>query len=264
MRVALVLIALGFVLAPAVARADGDPASDVLYLQDVYLPYQRPSEGAAADLSAAVAEANRAGYPMKVAVIASVEDLGLVGSLFGKPQVYAGFLGAEIRSFFTGHLLVVMPSGFGAWFNRYDTAPQRKILAEEKIGPGDSEGLTRSAAAAVRALAMKDKSRPRVNDKVPPETRAIAARVKRGMVARLMYAVYDDSGKSREEVRVYGANLLLLAVLKDPLERAAGQLDEVRWKAPRFKKPQHLRFCVVGIDPLGNHSPASCAKLEVL
>jgi hypothetical protein len=262
-RVALALLAALVLLTPAVARADGDPASDVLYLQDVFLPYAKPSAEAAADLLAAVAGANAAGYKLKVAVVSSFEDLGLVSSLFGKPQVYAGFLGAEVRSFFTGHLLVVMPQGFGVWFNRYDVSPQKKILAGIRIEAGDSEGLTKAAATAVRTLQAKDKSRPRIDDRAPPETRAIATHVKRGGTARLQYAVYDDSGRSREEVRVYGAKLALLEVIRDPLERAMGQLDEVRWKTPVFPRPQHLRFCVVGIDPSGNQSPASCASLEV-
>jgi hypothetical protein len=263
-RFALVVVALLVLLAPGAARADGDPASDVLYLQDVYLPYERPSAEAAADLQAAIQDANKAGYRTKVALIASFEDLGVVSSLYGKPQVYARFLGAEIRSFFTGHLLVVMPQGFGAWFNRFDVTPQKTLLARVRIESGDSEGLAKAAAAAVRLLAAEDHSKPRIDDRSPPDVQALPATVKRGSVAHLRYVVSDNSGKSREEVRVYGAKLSLLAVIKDPLERADGRVDEVGWKTLHFPKPQHFRFCVVGIDGAGNQSKASCARFDVL
>ena len=263
MRFALALLVALVAFAPAAARADGDPASDVLYLQDVYLPYERPPADAAADLQAALTDANNAGYRTKVAVIASFDDLGVVSSLMGRPQVYANFLGAEIRSFFTGHLIVVMPQGFGVWYDRFDVTAQKRLLGRVAIEKGDPEGLTRAAAQAVRLLAAEDTSRPRVTDKTPPDVRAIPAKGKRGAVARLQYVVFDDSSRSREEVRIYGANLLLLAVIKDPIERADGRLDEVRWKTLDFKKPQRFKFCVVGIDPSGNQSKASCARFDV-
>ena len=100
-------------LAGQAARADGDPASDVLYFQDVFLPYAKPSADAAAKLTATVASANKAGFRIKVAVIASEQDLGSVPSLFNRQDVYAHFLGVELKTFYTQRLLVVMPAGFG-------------------------------------------------------------------------------------------------------------------------------------------------------
>jgi hypothetical protein len=257
------LLVLLLALMPGAARANGDPASDVLYLQDTYLPYERPSEGVASDLQAAVADANKAGYRTKVAIIATPDDLGLVASLFGQPQVYARFLGAEIRSFFTGHLLVVMPQGFGIWFDRFDVKPQQVLLREVAIESGDPEGLTNAAAAAVRLLAQRDTSRPRIPDLLPPVPRARPATAKRGTSARLSYTVYDESGRSREEVRVYGAKLALLAVLRSPMEAAKGTVDSVRWRVPKRLQPRALRFCVVAIDAAGNQSRASCATLRI-
>ena len=46
-------------------------------------------------------------------MIGSRTDLGAVPQLFGKPGTYAKFLGAEIRTFYTGRLLIVMPQGIG-------------------------------------------------------------------------------------------------------------------------------------------------------
>ena len=51
--VALALAALAGLATPA-ALADGDPASDVLYFQDVYLPYAKPSADLATQAVATV------------------------------------------------------------------------------------------------------------------------------------------------------------------------------------------------------------------
>jgi hypothetical protein len=261
--VALALLVALLIVLPGAARANGDPASDVLYLQDTYLPYGPPSEAAATDLQAAVADANKAGYRTKVAVIVAPEDLGLVASLFGQPRVYARFLGAEIRTFFTGHLLVAMPQGFGIWFDRFDVEPQQKLLREVQIESGDSDGLTKAAAAAVRLLAERDRSHARIQDLHAPVPQARPAKAKRGTTVRLFYTVIDDSGRSREEVRVYGVKLALLAVLRSPMEASNGSLDSVRWRVPRKPSAKALRFCVVAIDAAGNQSRASCASLKI-
>src|SRR5207248_5654461 len=110
--IALAVAALGGLTSPA-ARADGDPASDVLYFQDVFLPYAKPSADASKQLGTTVAAANKAGFRIKVAVIRSEQDLGSVPSLFNRQDIYARFLGTELKLFYTGRLLVVMPAGYG-------------------------------------------------------------------------------------------------------------------------------------------------------
>jgi hypothetical protein len=55
----------------------------------------------------------KAGYPLKVAIIATPNDLGLVPQIFGKPQYYAGYLGREIDFNKKNQLLAVMPAGYG-------------------------------------------------------------------------------------------------------------------------------------------------------
>ena len=67
------------------------------------------------------------------------------------------------------------------------------------IGPGPG-GLTHAAAAAIRLLVKQDHARPRSTDTLPPGVQAIAAKAKRGSVARLRYVVSDDSGRSRGAV----------------------------------------------------------------
>jgi hypothetical protein len=146
---AVLVLALG--LAPAGARADGDPASDYLITQDTFFPYQpnlvSPNVAAAVKLTAARARA--AGFPIKVAVIGSASDLGAVPDLFGKPQAYADFLDREISYNKKAMLLVVMPQGFGV-----AAAGPPSVLAGESV-PGGSGGdrLARAAIPAVGALA---------------------------------------------------------------------------------------------------------------
>src|SRR5437763_1411970 len=115
-------------VAATVARADGDPASDVLPTADVFLPLGAQSQYAP-QLKAAVATANGGGFRIKVAVIATTTDLGAVPVLFNKPGPYAKFLGAELLSVYKERLLIVMPSGFGLYRGAQPTATEFALLA---------------------------------------------------------------------------------------------------------------------------------------
>jgi hypothetical protein len=110
----MALLALGaLAVLPAGAGADADPPSDILLLQDVYVPFQpKVSVSLEQRLTALTAKAKKVGFPIKVAIIATALDLGGVPGYFGKPQPYAQFLYSEITQP-TGKqtLLVVMPAG---------------------------------------------------------------------------------------------------------------------------------------------------------
>jgi hypothetical protein len=99
---------------PSPAHADGDPASDTLLLQDVFLPY---APGVPDALGKTVTDllktTRKAGFPLKVAIIAKPQDLGAVPQYFDKPQAYAPFLQSEIAFNSKKPLLIVMPSGYG-------------------------------------------------------------------------------------------------------------------------------------------------------
>jgi hypothetical protein len=94
-----------------------------------------------------------AGLPIKVAVIGDKTDLGAVPQLWAKPQVYARFLGSELRFIYKGTLVVVMPQGFGI----NGPYPLAKALpAFQGIDPRKDTspaGLTTSADQALRSLA---------------------------------------------------------------------------------------------------------------
>ena len=148
------LIALLVALAlPAAARANGDPASDVLPFSQVFLPYEAPISGSAASqLKKTVAAANAKGYKVRVAVIPFTGDLGTAVSLWRHPQLYAEFLGKEIAFVYPHRTLIVMPSGFGVYNGGKPVTKELQALKTVKPGATPTE-LTGSAADAVRAMA---------------------------------------------------------------------------------------------------------------
>ena len=153
---AVALVAVAFGVGPA--RADGDPASDILLVDNVFLTYSVDvSPEAKTSLEQAVAKASHTGFRIKVAVVADPADLGAVPSLFGKPQIYAKFLGTEISFQYTNRLLVVMPSGFGFWREHKPIVREKRILAALKVKQG-GDGLAYSAVTALKALSKPRKA----------------------------------------------------------------------------------------------------------
>ena len=149
---ALLALAALLLVAPA-ARADGDPASDYLLEQQVFLPYDdHIPQAQQARIAGLVADANRGGYPIRVAVIASSYDLGSVTALWRKPRLYARFLGVELSFVFKGSLLIVMPNGFGLNHPKHPTAADLRVLDRIPIGAG-AGGLAAAATTAVERLA---------------------------------------------------------------------------------------------------------------
>jgi hypothetical protein len=118
LRPALVwsLTLLTLALVPAAASADGDPASDVLVSQGVFVPWDAGvPPRSEARLEAVVGAAAASGFPIRVALIASAKDLGSVTALWREPQTYAEYLGEELSLVFRGRVLVVMPDGVGVY-----------------------------------------------------------------------------------------------------------------------------------------------------
>ena len=137
------------------ARADGDPASDYLLANQVFLSSQSTSTSPAQrQLVAAVAAKNRAGFAIRVAVISGDYDLGSVTELWHKPRTYARFLGEELSLVYRRQrLLVVMPNGFGFNWPGHATAPTYRLLDTVPVASGARAGLAVAAEAAVRRLA---------------------------------------------------------------------------------------------------------------
>ena len=146
--------ALAFMLgwAAVPARADGDPASDVLSTQTLYLPQDAGVPAARqAQLGALLSAAARAGYRIRVAVIASSADLGSVTALWHQPQNYAGFLGQELPLVYRGSLLVVMPNGYGLY---HAAAIRLAPPTGGDLGTAAIGAIERLAAASGHAVAL--------------------------------------------------------------------------------------------------------------
>jgi hypothetical protein len=250
-------------LTTSAALADGDPASDVLYFQDVFLPYAKPSAGAAKQLESAVAAANKSGFRIKVAVIQSEQDLGSVPSLFNRQDIYARFLGSELKLFYTQRLLVVMPAGFGVYDNGKPVDAEKAALAGIQVASPSPDDVTNAAMAAVAKLRQAIGTGSR-KDSTPPTVKALASKGVKGKKATLRYTVYDASGKSRAIVRVYGPAYLLFATIATRLAKAnPKQTVAVSWNVPADLSTTKLQFCVLAQDPSGNQSKTSCAPLKI-
>jgi hypothetical protein len=175
-RTALVVVclaALGLVTAVP-AHANGDPPSDVLLVTDVYRPYLPPMRPEVRDaLSSTVAQARKSGHPVKVALIASVIDLGNVPNLWAQPGNYAHFLAQELRlpaahgsrgaeNALRGHtvLVVVMPQGVAVegGISRRDV---RRAAAGVRVdaGPGAEVGAASRAYGLECSRAGGDRRR---------------------------------------------------------------------------------------------------------
>jgi hypothetical protein len=166
---ALVLVLLaGALTVPALARADGDPASDVLIKEHAFYPYQLKLPPASTKaLEETLAKAKEQGFPIRVAMIANQFDLGSAGLLYRKPQPYAQFLAQELAMFNTDWLLVVMPNGYGLYHclvkkraegysdpceGNTATAADQKLLATLPTQEHSHQDFAAAADAAVRRL----------------------------------------------------------------------------------------------------------------
>jgi hypothetical protein len=143
--IALLILAL----VPPPARADGDPASDVLLLQDVFVSYESVSAKPLSQLRHVVAESKKAGFPVRVALIASSDDLGSEFGMWNSPQPYARFLNEEISFNSVRPLLVVMPAGFGI---DHIAARVGNAIDQVPIAGGTQDGLAISATVAVARM----------------------------------------------------------------------------------------------------------------
>jgi hypothetical protein len=262
MRRRLLPLAVLAVLAfAATAAADGDPASDVLYLKNVYLPYPAPPAAAGRALQQAVAQAYVKRFRIKVAVIATAPDLGAVPELFNKPTQYAKFLGTELQSFYVGPLLIAMPAGFGIYDGGRSTAAEERVLATTTPRVTSADELTRLSANVVRRLTAVGALRSK--DITKPFTLALPSSGSRGGTARLRFSATDDSMRSRIQARITSRAGATIATLRTAMRVLEPQrITALTWHARRTA-PKQLRFCVVAIDGAGNRSARACASLKL-
>jgi hypothetical protein len=159
---------VGLCLAAATAteaRANGDPASDLLITQDVFSVPSAQTPGPEVDQLRALVQAAKAhGFRIKVALIAGKADLGLVKTLWRKPQLYAQFLGQELLFIYRGRLLIVMPNGYGIARGGKPLPSERKLL--DSAAPPDRTGIDLATAASRVVLRLAQQEGVKL--KLPP------------------------------------------------------------------------------------------------
>jgi hypothetical protein len=262
-RVALVAaLALGLGLSGAgPVRADGDPASDTLVLQNVFLPYEPWARTTADALSRQVHAAYAAGYRVKVAVIATKVDLGAIPSLFGKPGEYARFLGEELSGYYVGPLLIVMPAGYGVYDGGRSTQAENGVLAglPHPASPRPNDLLAAATTAVGRLLgagALKS------TDILPPFVQLLAASVKAHTLS-LRYYLFDDSGNAAVTLTATKGTQTLYSVQIAAHATQSAKPEQHAVVLPPGLALAGARVCVAGVDAAGNQSPRSCKRLAL-
>jgi cytochrome oxidase Cu insertion factor (SCO1/SenC/PrrC family) len=150
----LALVTLGALGALATsARADGDPGSDVLVYQNLFIAADaNVSVPQQLELGNLLSAAGKAGFPVRVAIVSQPSDLGAVTALWRKPAAYASFLGTELSLAYAQRLLIVMPNGFGFNWQGHPAGAAYSVLGGVRVAPGGA-GLATAAQSAVLALA---------------------------------------------------------------------------------------------------------------
>jgi hypothetical protein len=152
-RRAAALVALLAMFVVPSARADGDPASDILFGDNVFLSLVSPQTNTKGkELERLTAAAAKQGFVLKVAIVKAPTDLGAIPQLYGHALKYAKFLRTELTwGGFKGTLIVVMngdPGGVAA--TGPGAAPASVRLSRLAIPP--DAGLDQLADVAIPAV----------------------------------------------------------------------------------------------------------------
>jgi hypothetical protein len=191
---AALLLVTACLLVPAAARANGDPASDYLLAQNVFLPFTTKIDNNEVQrLNALLRESHTADFPIRVALILSPSDLGTAFSLFGKPQKYAAFLGLELSFVYRNRLLVVMPNGYG-YTVKGDPDPKASAVLKKLPPPGpNATKEVQAAIVAVQRLAAAEGQRlvvPKGGISASRDRLTIAAAVTAGIALIAAFVLY--------------------------------------------------------------------------
>ena len=183
------------------ARADGDPASDVLLVRSVFLPYESLSPAIGGDLQRAVSAVYLHGDRVKVAAIYERKIWARSRLCSGNPRSTRSSSESSFGLWYVGPLLVVMPNGFGVYDGGRPVAAAQQVLRSLSVAGGTPDDLVRSATTAVQRLSVAGALRS--PDVRAPLVTAYPATAIRGKRARLHFDVFDDSGRARSLVRIY-------------------------------------------------------------
>jgi hypothetical protein len=149
---------------PAGALAHGDPSSHYLEVDQLYPGFaNRPSPPVELELMGLLEAAKQSGYPIKVSIVGSRDDLTEDTGMYETPQRYAEHVVSLLgRRNVEAPVLVVTPNGLGLAgaqeregrqlpITRADAATLVRGVAVSRTATGD--GLAHAAMRAVRRLA---------------------------------------------------------------------------------------------------------------
>ena len=245
----------------SLAHADGDPASDVLPTDSVYFPINAPSQDAQSALTSAVDAVFANGNRVKVAVIATAEDLGAIPSLMNKPDDYAKFLGQELQGFYIGPLLIVMPNGWGMYDGGRTISAENGVLSGMSVNGSSVDNLVRSATSAVQRL--ESAGALKSPDIKPPWVYPQTVTLHPGKTASFPFRVLDDSNRVGVTVTIL-AGAKTIASLSAPLAPTNyPSARAVSWPVPKTIAKKGVKICMTAADAAGNRSTPSCMPLKV-
>jgi hypothetical protein len=255
------LAALLAAAAAGAARGDGDPASDVLPTDSVYFPLSPASGDAQGALTSAVGSVYASGDRIKVAVIATADDLGAIPSLMNKPDDYARFLGQELAGFYVGPLLIAMPNGWGVYDGGRSVAAESSVLGGVSLNGSSVDNLVRSAASAVQKLEAAGALESA--DIRAPYVYPQAVTIHPGKTASFAFRLLDDSTRASVAITV-SAGAKTLATLSSPLAPTNyPNARTVTWPVPKTVPKKHVKLCMTASDAAGNRSAQACVALRV-
>lgn len=100
-------------------------------------------------------------------------------------------------------------------------------------------------------------------DALRPSARALPSGGVAGRAIHLRYRVQDESGGTRERIRVFRSGHVVAVLRTGLAPTEPGFVYWATWRSPaRLRGP--LRFCVTAWDPAGNASRPSCARLHLI
>jgi hypothetical protein len=255
------LAALAAATAASIGRADGDPASDVLPTDSVYFPISPASGDAQSSLTSAVNAVYSNGDRIKVAVIATVDDLGAIPSLMNKPDDYARFLGQELGGFYIGPLLIAMPGGWGVYDGGRSVSAENAVLNGLNVNGSSVDNLVRSTASAVQKL--ESAGALKSADIRPPYAYPQATTIHPRKTAVFYFRLLDDSNRASAALTV-SAGGRTLVTLNSPLGPTNyPNARSVSWPVPKTVPKKGVKLCISAADAAGNKSGQTCVALKV-
>jgi hypothetical protein len=143
-----------------------------------------------------------------------------------------------------------------------DPADTNRIWVAGAYGKSGSWG-TFIAALAASPFAIPNPTPPVSQDLSPPYVVALPSSGRANSVIHLRYRLSDDSGRSRERIRVRRGGQVIATVRTALARITNGDIYYSTWRAPTGASAT-LSFCVVAWDPSGNQSTPSCAGLHII